>query len=291
VTQGAGATIGITNLSLDADGFVLLPEANDLNMLSADVVGALTFNDASGLEICSVASIDGITAGGNVNLTSAGTLVLTRPITTTAGGGGTLTLTHGGLQILAPAPIMLDGSFSETGTDTVATAGNITTTNDNITFNQTVVVTGDIALDAGMATIAFLGGQLYLAQSTTTATATIGVQLADGTVLGADLNGTGVGQHGQLVVFGPILLGTSSGPQLFLNSGGGIPTSTGFTLIDNDANDAVAGHGAFNAVPEGGTVTLAGSGAQAQISYLGGTGNDVTVTLTTPVELLGFEVD
>ncbi len=98
-----------------------------------------------------------------------------------------------------------------------------------------------------------------------------------------DLNGTNAGTtYDQMAVNGTVTLG----------SGGYYPTlkavlktaslGSGDTLaiIVNDGTDAVSGH--FNGLTEGSTVTLvvdvAGvTSATASISYVGGTGNDVTL--------------
>ena len=58
--------------------------------------------------------------------------------------GGTLTFGSGG-------DLILDGVFSQDGTGTVSTAGDITTTNDNITFDQAITLTGNVVLDSGAA--------------------------------------------------------------------------------------------------------------------------------------------
>ncbi len=47
-----------------------------------------------------------------------------------------------------------------------------------------------------------------------------------------------------------------------------------FTLIQNDGNDAVVG--TFAGLPQGATLSL--GGMTFQISYVGGTGNDVVLT-------------
>jgi hypothetical protein len=54
-------------------------------------------------------------------------------------------------------------------------------------------------------------------------------------------------------------------------------TSQAFTIINNDGADAVSG--TFAGLPEGSVITLTGS--NYKISYVGGTGNDVTLTQTT----------
>src|SRR2546426_1142451 len=56
------------------------------------------------------------------------------------------------------------------------------------------------------------------------------------------------------------------------------PNGTSFTIINNDGGDAVIG--TFAGLPEGSTVVL--SGQSLQISYVGGTGNDVVLSVVAP---------
>ena len=51
-----------------------------------------------------------------------------------------------------------------------------------------------------------------------------------------------------------------------------------FTIVDNDGTDAVSG--IFGGLPEGATFGLAGH--SFGITYQGGTGNDVVVTIVVP---------
>ncbi|MBX7104475.1 MAG: hypothetical protein K1X57_10365 [Gemmataceae bacterium] len=93
--------------------------------------------------------------------------------------------------------------------------------------------------------------------------------------LAVELNGTTAGsQYDQLVVNGTVTL---SGP---LTRGLGFPAKVGdvFRIIDNDGSDTITG--TFTGLAEGATVSFLG-GATAGISYKGGTGNDVTLTMLT----------
>lgn len=58
-----------------------------------------------------------------------------------------------------------------------------------------------------------------------------------------------------------------------------LAASTAHTIIDNDGTDAVTG--TFEGLAEGAAITLA-SGNVYRISYVGGTGNDVTITRDAP---------
>ncbi|MBD1905700.1 CHAT domain-containing protein [Funiculus sociatus GB2-A5] len=84
---------------------------------------------------------DGISLTGNVfNLNT---------INTTGNGGVTIN-NSGQLTISPAAGFSLDGAFSQTGTGAVSTAADITTTNDNISFNSGVTLTENIKLDTGV---------------------------------------------------------------------------------------------------------------------------------------------
>ena len=83
---------------------------------------------------------DGISLTGNVfNLNT---------INTTGNGGVTIN-NSGQLTISPAADFTLDGAFSQTGTGAVSTAADITTTNDNISFNSGVTLTENIKFDTG----------------------------------------------------------------------------------------------------------------------------------------------
>ena len=64
-------------------------------------------------------------------------------------------------------------------------------------------------------------------------------------------------------------------PGTCVGASGPISGGTVFTIIDNTSASAVSG--TFNGLAEGSTVTVGLN--QCQISYVGGTGNDVTLTV------------
>jgi PKD repeat protein len=97
-------------------------------------------------------------------------------------------------------------------------------------------------------------------------------QTAAGT-LTVQLNGPAAGTgYDVLAVNGIVrLAGALAGSAGFMPSVGQV-----FRIIDNDSTDPVVG--TFAGLPEGAEVTL--SGTRFRISYAGGTGNDVTLTVT-----------
>jgi autotransporter-associated beta strand protein len=58
------------------------------------------------------------------------------------------------------------------------------------------------------------------------------------------------------------------------------PNGTQLTIIDNDGTDPIIG--TFAGVPEGGTVKNTVSGQSYRVSYIGGSGNDLVLTVVTP---------
>src|SRR6185312_10540142 len=101
------------------------------------------------------------------------------------------------------------------------------------------------------------------------------LDLETGSTLSAEIEGTspGVGSFDQVDVNGSVTLGAALSFSL-LN---GFTPATGdtFELINNDGNDAV--NGTFAGLGEGATFTQ--GGITYSISYVGGTGNDVVLTV------------
>jgi len=87
--------------------------------------------------------------GNNFNLNGA---------VTTSNNGGLTINNKGSLNIAAD--LKLDGALNQIGTGGVFTAGNITTTNDDIRFNGFVTLTGNTTFNPGTGAIAFNSGLL-----------------------------------------------------------------------------------------------------------------------------------
>jgi len=99
-----------------------------------------------------------------------------------------------------------------------------------------------------------------------------------GATLRVDLNGAAVGQFSQLQVGGIVTLtgpGDPLGSTLQVVTGYTPAINTSFVIIDNDSNSPVIG--TFAGLPQGATLTL--GAATFQISYQGGDGNDVVLTV------------
>ncbi|MBC6996022.1 hypothetical protein H9S92_17770, partial [Lewinella lacunae] len=91
-------------------------------------------------------------------------------------------------------------------------------------------------------------------------------------------NGTG-STYTQLTVAGVVDL---TGVDLVLTGSPTLVGSETFTIVDNDGTDAITG--VFVGLPESTTIpNFLSSGLDATISYLGGDGNDVVITVQTPL--------
>ena len=103
------------------------------------------------------------------------------------------------------------------------------------------------------------------------------VEFSPGGGFMVDLAGTQPGtNYTQLAVNGTVNLG---GAPLRVKIAFASAVSNQFRIVQNDGIDPVSG--TFKGLPEGATATF--SGVQFRISYVGGTGNDVTLTQLTPM--------
>lgn len=204
-------------------------------------------------------TIAGLSGAGNVTLGS-GTLTLGTALATFSGvmsGTGSLTIaggshtfngasTYSGPTSLTTGEFILNGSIVSPITVSGgffrpfnnASAGDITSTGGNVTFNGGVY-TGTLNLGAG---------------SSTTFSAT----------------STAPGQYSIAAVGGTVTLAS----QLFFVPLAAFPAGTEFMIIGNDAADPIVG--TFSGLPEGSSF-VAGSNLWT-ISYVGGDGNDVVLT-------------
>ena len=125
--------------------------------------------------------VSGLTAAGNVALTTTngGALTLDQPLTTTA--TGTVTLTNAG-PLALNANLDADGAVTQNGAGAITTSGTraITTTNDAVLLTQAVTLGGALTVSSGTGPITFNstvdGAQSLTANSTglTTFTGVIG---------------------------------------------------------------------------------------------------------------------
>ncbi len=155
-TAGTIAGNGITfSDAVDGDFLLTLSAASGDVVLdgAAGVLSGLAVTSSGSIDINSTLSAD----DENIILVSAGTVDIADTVTTT--NNGTVTVTNGGLlTIVAAADMSLDGAFLQNGAGAVITAGDITTTADNIDFISNVTLTG--AAVVAFSTGAGVGGNI-----------------------------------------------------------------------------------------------------------------------------------
>jgi autotransporter-associated beta strand protein len=248
------------------------------------------------------------TVAAGAMLTLVNQLVVPEPLvlagTLNSAGGGTKTL-DGPVLLTAPnatiqtsvgAPLTINGVISGTG-------GFSKTSTDTLTLNANNTYLGTTTLSGG--TLRVNGSQpdspMVLSLGTLAGTGTVGtitvsgflgsgvapgaspgilassnVTFNGGTALAVELDGPAPGSgYDQLSVTGTVALGNAS---LGVSLGFDPPAGTAFTIINNDGVDAVGG--AFNGLPEG--ANLSANGRPLQITYGGGSGNDVVLTRISP---------
>ena len=99
--------------------------------------------------------------------------------------------------------------------------------------------------------------------------------------IGIDGGDPGAG-YDQVEVTGSVSIGSSVSLNATLSAAFVPSTGQTFVLIDNDGSDPVAG--TFESLPEGAVITL-NQVFEFQISYAGGDGNDVTLTMVSAVKV------
>jgi autotransporter-associated beta strand protein len=242
-TVRAGATLYVSANITVSESLVL--EGNLVNADDVDAwTGPITIN------------------GTNATITViAGSLDISGPIS----GTGSVTLRNfEGLQFNGISPYSGDMRIAE-GTVLV---------NGQQASSRIVLAGGTLGGSGHVGNIISEGGGT-VSPGASTATLSAGtVALTNGVTFIAELNGTTAGSgYDQLVVQGSVTLGGS----LVLSNNFNPPSGTVFTIINNDNVDAV--NGTFAGLPEGATFT---NGTLMRISYVGGTGNDVTLATGCP---------
>ena len=185
-TISNGSTAGAINLLADTDivlaggtvtggsGVVTLKDSGDSTTFALEGgTGTIQIADADLDTISTTGSIAiGDSATGAIEVGGALTLG-TKNLTLVSSAGitlsntiaaGAVTITNAGtLSVAAGGDLSLSDFFTQNGAGAVSTAGDITTTSDNISFATAVTLTGDVALDSDGGNISFAstidGGQ------------------------------------------------------------------------------------------------------------------------------------
>lgn len=278
VKNGPGTVIldaanGYTGQTIINDGLLQLAQSFAIpNTSNVDLTAITSVLDLNGFE----ASLTSLTGTGKVLLGGAtGTLDLNQATATsstfagsisgdgslTKSGTGEFTLT--GNNSFAGSLIVQDGLLEVEGT---------LKTNDVIVSNG-ATLGGSGNIDAA---VTVNSGGVLTPGSSPGILSTGDLTFAAGATLNVEIDGTTAGtSYDQVQVTGEIDL---TGATLNLISTFTAIAGDEFLLIDNDDVDAVTG--TFTGLAEGTLLTF--NGNQVYITYLGGDGNDVALTVNTP---------
>ncbi len=268
--------------------------------------GGLTMHGpGAGTDSVTVLADQGIPGDQVLDLGSANTLTVNSAAQTLAGLTGT-----GKVVIIAPGALILDGSTAMTFGGVVSNVGAlIYSGSGHQTFTGANTSTGLFSIAHGL--VSFSGasakwqggitvvedGALSMTGGATAQGISVSMtghlKVSEGGAAQGNSGSIGLGSTstfdvgssatglGKLTVTGTVSLGGAN-LNVIVPSGYEAATNTPFTIIDNDGTDPVSG--TFAGLPEGATFTA--NGTTFRISYVGGTGNDVTLTIPGPREYL-----
>ncbi|MBM7059659.1 DUF4347 domain-containing protein [Pseudomonas sp. UL073] len=280
-TTFSGALSGTGGFTKTGSGTLTLSGSN-----SGTFTGGITISGGGAL---SVASDDNLGSGtlslNNGILTITGTTTIDNSVSLTSSA----TINNIAAAILSGA-INGSGSLTKTGSSALtlsgtntyggATAVSVGTLSVTGALNGTSLVTvesGATLIGTGSVTNLTVnsGGTLAPgANGVGTLTVNGNLTMASGSTLAIDINGATAGtDYDQVVVNGAVDV---SGATLAVNHGYTPGLGDTYTLINNNLADSVTG--TFSGLAEGGTTTAGGNGTELTASYIGGTGNDLTLT-------------
>ncbi|MEQ1921297.1 MAG: LamG-like jellyroll fold domain-containing protein [Pyrinomonadaceae bacterium] len=286
-----GGTFVVTGVNLYSGSTVIVDStvqvSSDVNLGTAPLVftaGHLII-DGGTLYVTSTFTVDAnrgilvgdaVVAGSGAFWVESGVVLTVASVISDNGTG------DDGVVKVGPGELKLDGANTYTG-PTEVNQGTLnvvgsTTSNTEVNSGSTLSGTGDVSgtVTTSSAIISpgtspgILSTDSVIFDSASTFTAEIG----------GVTPGNAATNHDQLNVSGTVNLG---GATLALGQFNGFVPTNGqqFVIINNDSNDAVTG--TFNGLAQGAPITnFLGSGLTSTISYSGGSGNDVVLTVYAP---------
>ena len=286
-TLASVATVNWGSSSFNPTVFVLNASTanNTINLangLTIDLNGAMrTFavNSVGGMSTAAMISgtikdfIGGVSPGGITKI-GVGTLILSNNADT-----------YTGATNVAAGTLVVSGSLTGTTTVSVSAGANLTV-NGGINTASTTTVNGMLQGTGTLGLVTMASGTLAPGNGIGTIN-TRNLSLSGSSHLSIELGrtvaGAGTLSNDQVSVTGTVSLTSGADLQLSIASGQFNPIIGDLlTLVNNDSTDAVTGAAAFTKL-NGVTTTLTQdsvftfNAVDYQISYVGGTGNDITL--------------
>ncbi|MES2207138.1 MAG: autotransporter-associated beta strand repeat-containing protein [Pseudomonadota bacterium] len=274
-TVSGGATLGLS-------GNVTIAEALSISGTGVSSAGALV--NASGTNTLS----GNVTLAGNSYVgATAGTLTMSGVVSGARSfnkvGSGTITLsatnTYSGTTTVSAGTLNVTGTLNATSGLTVSSGATLTGTGTIFASSSTntLTVSSGGTLSPGVSGVGKLTVRGNLA-------------IASGGTLAVDINGatTAGTDYDQVDVAGTVDVSSATLSVTHSYTAG---IGDAYTIIANDAADAITG--TFSGLAEGGTTTAGGNSTVLTASYIGGTGNDFTLTAptSTPPVITNLDTD
>ena len=278
IKNGSGTVIldalnGYTGSTTVNDGTLQLAQSNAIpNTSSVDLTSATSVLDLNGFSV----SLTSLTGTGSVLLGGpAGSLTLNQAISTSATFAGDIS-GDGSLTIAGAGEVILSGNSSFTGVTNVQ--DGVLKVEGTLATSEVIVATGATLGGSGSisAPVTINADAALVPGSSPGILSTGDLTLDADADLNIEINGTTAGsEYDQIQVAGEIDL---TGATLNISSSFTAAAGDQFLLIDNDDVDAVTGN--FVGLAEGTLFSF--NGNQVYITYQGGDGNDVVLTVNSP---------